>query len=347
MSQQPSTYAVNPKTCIRCAACATVAPAHFMATAGPAKASRPPGTDAERRACEAALALCPTQAISAGVEAPTPEVLAEEPAMGPELTSGELFPQVADVAERVRWKFSDLPWASFEPQKATPNLRAVVREMAYSEQTTFSATQRFMDAFGSDTDFSQWVSVWFYEETRHPMVLLKWLALAGETPGQDFVTKGRESTPFMKSLTGTLVTNVISEVVGADAYRFMHHGAPEPLIAAISLKLCADEARHAASFFTYARRCIAASENPDRERLDALKVLHFWFNISQNVSHPVNEAMTRLQALLPGIGAPPFVPPRDRVARVVGWLTGLPIDKPADVPVQLLEHTRRMHAAGA
>ena len=91
----------------------------------------------------------------------------------------------------MRWKVAELPWAKFEASQARPTLRAMVREMAFSEQTTFSATQRFMQAFGDDADFSQWISVWFYEETRHPQVLLRWLELAGEKPGADFVAKGR------------------------------------------------------------------------------------------------------------------------------------------------------------
>ena len=101
-----------------------------------------------------------------------------------------------------------------------------------------------MEMFGSNTDFSQWVSVWFYEETRHPMVLLKWLALAGDTPEADFASKGRVSMPFMKSITGTLVTNVISEMVAAEAYiGFVR--VTEPVLAGLTQRIGADEARHA------------------------------------------------------------------------------------------------------
>ncbi len=250
-----------------------------------------------------------------------------------------------DVAEGVRWKVSDLPWASFDSSKATAPFRALVHEMAYSEQTTFSATQRFMEAFGADADFSQWISVWFYEETRHPLVLLKWLELAGVAVDDQFVQKGRESQPFMPSQTGTLVINIISEMVASAAYLHMSHGAPEPVLRAIATKLSADEARHGASFFTFARRVLAKSSQADRERLDALKVLHFWFNVGQNVGHPVNEAMLRLKPLLEAAGAPPFTPPNDRIAKVIGLLTEIPLETPADLPGHMLEHTRRVRAA--
>jgi ferredoxin len=327
---------VDPRACIRCAACATVAPAHFSVGAGPARVFRAPVEASEIRSCEGAAALCPTQAITVG--APS----SDRP--GSSLEHDEIYPSAIEVSEGVRWKITDLPWASFSPALATPDLRSVVREMAYSEQTTFSATARFMQAFGDNTDFSQWISVWFYEETRHPMVLLKWMALAGEKPGADFVTRGRVSAPFMKSLMGTLVTNVISEIFAAEAYLGMAISSPEPLLGAISQRICADEARHGAGFFTYARRILETSANPDRERLDALKVLHFWINENQSVSHPVNETMDKVRSLGGGALAP-FTPPLARIAKAVGRLTGLPIDVPADLQPQLVEYTRRVHAA--
>ncbi len=336
-STPTAAFAIDARACIRCAACATVAPENFIVKAGPARLRRSPQTVVERRACEAARVLCPTQAISVSNDATMNLV--------PALSTSELYPRVMEVAEAVRWKVEDMPWASFDSARATPGLRAIVREMAYFEQTTFSATQRFMEAFGEDTDFSQWISVWFYEETRHPLVLLRWLALAGETPGKDFVIQGRASAPFMKSQTGTLVTNIISEMVAAHAYLQMVGGAPEPLITKLVERISADEARHGASFFTYARRVIARADQPERERLEALKVLHFWFNASNSVNHPVNEAMNRLKALLPAVGAQPFVAPYDRIAQIIGALTQLPIARAADIGPQMIEQTKRLHAS--
>jgi ferredoxin len=333
-------YSVDAKACIRCAACATIAPRHFQVKQGPAKVLRSAETERERAGCDAAMRICPTQAIHASAEA-----IAADAPQKPE--PKELYPTVMNVAEQVRWKVSDLPWDRFDPAKATPELKAVVREMAYSEQTTFSATQKFMAAFGKDADFSQWISVWFYEETRHPLVLLEWLKLAGEVHDDDFVQKGRESEPFMPSLVGTLVINIISEMVAAHAYLHMASGRLEPLLYATVTKLAADEGRHGASFFTFARRLIETSANPERDRLDALKVLHFWLNIGNDVSHPVNQAMKRLEVLLPPLGAPPFVPPNDRIAQVIGALTGLQLNSAAELQSTMLEHTRKVRALQA
>jgi hypothetical protein len=149
----------------------------------------------------------------------------------------------------------------------------------------------------------------------------------------------------MKSPIGTLVTNVISEMVAAEAYLVLAGAAPEPLLAALARRIGADEARHAASFFVFARRALEAASDSERGRLDALKVLHFWFNESQSVSHPVNETMQRLRQLgSDSVALPPFLPPVQRMASVIGQLTGLPIHGAADVPAQLIASTRRLHA---
>jgi ferredoxin len=334
-----SSFAVDPRTCIRCAACATVSPGHFTVDAGPARLLRPPANARETRACLAASALCPTHAVKPPGQWPEMEGRAHPSEVRP------LYPELAEVAEGVRWKIRQLPWGSFEAARATPALRAIVREMAYSEQTTFSATQRFMQAFGDDADFTQWVSVWFYEETRHPMALLRWLDLAGETMAPDFVSRGRVSAPFMKSRIGTLVTNVISEIMAAHAYEGLSRASPEPLLAVIARRIAADEARHSASFFAYARAALARAERPERERLDALKVLHFWVNESSNVSHPVNQSMEKFRAMGAGVDlSVSFAAPTEQICRAIGLLTGVDIPSPDVLSELLVEHTARVHA---
>jgi ferredoxin len=54
---------VRAGSCIRCAACASVAPGLFAVDRGPARVLRAPETDEERLAARAAAALCPTGAV--------------------------------------------------------------------------------------------------------------------------------------------------------------------------------------------------------------------------------------------------------------------------------------------
>jgi hypothetical protein len=265
------------------------------------------------------------------------------------MSTAELYPTLAVESEKVRWALADLPWADLRPELAPPGLRALVREMAFSEHATYSATQRFMQTFADDVDFTQWLAVWFYEETRHPHALLAWLARLGEPVDRDFVGKGRVSTPFMRSRTGTLVTNVISEVTAAQAYRTMATSAREPVLAAIARRICGDEARHASAFFRYAERRIATSGNVDRERLDALKVLHFWLNEAAQVTHPINQMIERVRASTEAGQALSFdlTSVNRRVTRLVGLLAGHPSLRQEDLPALLVELTAKVHARAA
>jgi hypothetical protein len=231
----------------------------------------------------------------------------------------------SDQAERARWHMADLPWDRLDPRRAPEPLRALVREAAFSELTTTSATKRFLDEFSDDTDFTQWVSVWFFEETRHPQVLLRWLHGLGVTVDEQFLRRGRATAPFMKSKFGTLVANVISELVASAAYAGIHATIDEPVLAAITRNLAGDEARHAASFFAYAQRYLARSREPDADRRDALKVVYLWFQ--DTVRHPVSEFVAKNGAT-PGMNVDEL---RGRVLQVIGALVGVPLDAQTDL----------------
>ncbi|HLL24286.1 MAG TPA: hypothetical protein VK427_19280, partial [Kofleriaceae bacterium] len=58
---------------------------------------------------------------------------------------------LADEAERARWHVDEIPWERLDPGRAPEPLRALVREAAYSELTTTSATRRFLDEMSDDT----------------------------------------------------------------------------------------------------------------------------------------------------------------------------------------------------
>jgi hypothetical protein len=241
-----------------------------------------------------------------------------------------------DEAERVRWRVEDVPWDRIDRERAGPGLRALVRETAYSELTTTTATRRFLTDLADDVDFTQWVAVWFYEESKHPQVLLRWLHRVGETVDEQFIRRGRATAPFMRSRMGTLVTNIISEMVATAGYARLHATAAEPVLAGIGRLLAADEARHAASFYAYARRHLERSRDPDADRRDAVKVLYLWFADNERVAHPVNEFYGR-HGGQDGVGdrenRPDFAvtAPRDRIIRLIGTLVDLPLTGETDL----------------
>jgi hypothetical protein len=211
-----------------------------------------------------------------------------------------IFYPLFDEAERVRWKMADIPWSSIETPGVSPSWIAVARETLIGELTTFTATERFFADFGDDVDFTQWLTVWLYEETKHPSAILKWLDAFNEKFDSRFMLQGRQTIPFMPSRMGTLATNIISEMVAATLYITLSTQPDvEPVFAEICRKISGDEARHAASFYRYAQKYLRRSPNPEREKLMALTILYFWTTpeLNARVGHPVNMLANRYQSM--------------------------------------------------
>src|ERR1043165_8871038 len=153
-----------------------------------------------------------------------------------------LYVTLADTAERARWEMTDIAWDRIDRSAVTPQLVDLIRDSAFAELTTASATRRFLTELGDDTDLVHWISVWFYEETRHPQVLLRWLRHVGVSVDEDFMRRGRATAPFMKSRMGTFVTNIISEMVASASYGRLAEVCGEPVLSTIAWNLAADEA---------------------------------------------------------------------------------------------------------
>jgi hypothetical protein len=256
-----------------------------------------------------------------------------------------IFYRLFDEAEAVRWKMADYDWSSIDAGGVSASWIAVARETLIGELTTFSATERFFADFGEDVDFTQWLTVWLYEETKHPSAILKWLDALGEKFDSRFMLQGRESLPFMPERMGTLAANIVSEMVASTLYITLSaQPTAEPVFKQICRNISGDEARHGASFYSYAKKRLERAENPDKERLEALKVLYFWITPELNgrVGHPVNlltnryKTLPSLQEAVPGEAIRAAVESTHRRAvRVFGALLGLPLRDARDVEDQL------------
>jgi hypothetical protein len=256
-----------------------------------------------------------------------------------------LFYRLFDEAETVRWNMADYGWPSLRAHDVSPAWRSVVRETLVGELTTFSATERFFADFADDVDFTQWLTVWLYEETKHPSALLKWLDALGEKFDSRFMLQGRQTIPFMPSKLGTLATNVVSEMVAATMYvTIAAQPNCEPVLQRICRNIGGDEARHAASFYSYAKKRLARSEDLKGEQLAMLKVLYFWTTpeLNARVGHPVNllanryKTMPELQQAVPRDAIENAVAQSyKRACRVFESLLGLELRSVRDVGEQL------------
>ena len=146
--------------------------------------------------------------------------------------------------------------------------------------------------------------------------------------------------------------NVVSEMVAAARYLALSRHRPEPALGVIAGWLAADEARHGATFFAYARRWLAQSRHLEADRLDALKVLYFWLFESEQVQHPVNLFRDKARgdpALAEAMESMRVEAPRleRRLCAVVGHLIGIPLVGPDDVMPALRTQAQRVRAGHA
>jgi hypothetical protein len=203
-----------------------------------------------------------------------------------------LYDDLLQEAERVRWRMDDFAWGQIDHSAVDDALIHAVTTAVFAELTTYTATERFMAAFVDDVDFSQWISIWFYEETKHPSALMRWLRLVGTEIDTDALRTQRGTFPFAPHPLTTLALNVIAEMQAADSYLSLAKFSSEPVLSDICTKIARDEARHASHFFRYAKHLFSISEDRDRQGRRVLTVLATWLTAQNRLRHPGQIAVT-------------------------------------------------------
>ena len=83
-----------------------------------------------------------------------------------------LYPELFQQFEQVRWDLGDdVPWASFDPALLSDEQAETVKMNAITEWSALPATEMFLRDNHADSDFSAFMSIWFYEEQKHSLVL--------------------------------------------------------------------------------------------------------------------------------------------------------------------------------
>lgn len=204
-----------------------------------------------------------------------------------------------EASEKARWIFDEVPWDSIDEERVTPDDLHNAQVAAYGELTTFSATESFMKLFRDDIDFTQWLAVWFYEETKHPLALIKWLGKLRVPVQERFIHDGREISPMTESPAEMLTFNICSEIAANSIYYYMGKTTQEPVMREILRNLARDEMRHSNGFQFYCRKRIERSNDPDGERLRCLRAAWFLLQPSSSgmTQHPVFLTLRKMRGL--------------------------------------------------
>ena len=113
----------------------------------------------------------------------------------------------------------------------------------------------FLRDFYADIDFCSFISVWFYEEMKHHLVLRKYLERVGEVIEEAELPRLRSPSTRAPAIE-TLTMHFCGEQRLAHWYTAFSANAPEPVLRQIFKVLAADELRHGAAYAKYLRKAV-------------------------------------------------------------------------------------------
>lgn len=175
-----------------------------------------------------------------------------------------LYPELFKTMEAVRWNMaSDIPWDDFDGSKLSDEQAYTIKMNAITEWAALPATEMFLRDNRGDSDFCAFMSVWFFEEQKHSLVLIEYLRRFRPelVPTEEELHKVRFEFDPAPELE-TLMLHFCGEVRLNHWYRRAAEWHTEPVIKAIYQTISRDEARHAGAYLQYMRR--ALHERGDR-----------------------------------------------------------------------------------
>lgn len=169
-----------------------------------------------------------------------------------------LYPELFKTMEAVRWNMaSDIPWHEFDRSKLTDEQAYTIKMNAITEWAALPATEMFLRDNREDSDFCAFMSVWFFEEQKHSLVLMEYLRrfCPDLVPTEEELHKIRFEFDPAPELD-TLMLHFCGEVRLNHWYRRAAEWHTEPVIREIYRTISRDEARHAGAYLQYMRRAL-------------------------------------------------------------------------------------------
>ena len=201
-----------------------------------------------------------------------------------------LYPEIFKSLERVRWSMSEnIAWDSFDAALLSDEQARTIKMNAITEWSALPATEMFLRDNMHDSDFSAFMSVWFYEEQKHSLVLIEYLrrfrpALAPTEEELHAVRFEFDTAPALE----TLMLHFCGEVRLNHWYRCAAEWHTEPVIKQIYDTLARDEARHAGCSLQYMRRAIEREGDVARQAFAKIGMLMAGSAKIAKALHPTN-----------------------------------------------------------
>ncbi len=206
-----------------------------------------------------------------------------------------LYPELFKSLESVRWNMDrDVPWDKFDASALSDEQAQTIKMNAITEWSALPATEMFLRDNRHDSDFSAFMSVWFYEEQKHALVLIEYLKRFRPdlAPTHDELHNVRfefDPAPALETLT----LHFCGEIRLNHWYRRAAEWHTEPVIKHIYRLLAQDEARHGGAYLRYMKKYLAELGDSARAAFAKVGVLMASARRTAQALHPTNLHVNR------------------------------------------------------
>jgi len=210
-----------------------------------------------------------------------------------------LYPELFRQFESVRWTLDqDVPWSAFDAARLSDDQARTIKMNAITEWAALPATEMFLRDNHADSDFCAFMSIWFYEEQKHALVLIEYLRrfrpdLAPTEAELQAVRFEFDPAPALE----TLMLHFCGEVRLSHWYRRASEWHTEPVIKRIYELIARDEARHGGAYLRFMRRAIERTGEEAKRAFARIGVLMASPRRAGKPLHPTNLHVN--QALFP------------------------------------------------
>ncbi len=201
-----------------------------------------------------------------------------------------LYPELFKSFEAVRWDMEkDISWDQFDPTLLSDEQAETVKMNAITEWSALPATEMFLRDNQNDSDFCAFMSVWFYEEQKHSLVLMEYLRRFRPelVPTHEELQAVRfefDPAPAHE----TLMLHFCGEIRLNHWYRRAAQWHTEPVIKQIYDTIARDEARHGGAYLQYMKRAIQNFGDTARAAFARTGVLMASAKRQSKPLHPTN-----------------------------------------------------------
>lgn len=201
-----------------------------------------------------------------------------------------LYPELFRAFERVRWDLdTGIGWDKFDGSLLSDEQARTIKMNAITEWAALPATEMFLRDNRNDSDFCAFMSIWFYEEQKHSLVLMEYLRRFRPelVPSEEELHAVRFEFDPAPALE-TLMLHFCGEIRLNHWYRCASQWHTEPVIKQIYDVIARDEARHGGAYLRYMKKALITVGDEAKAAFAKIGVLMASARRTAQALHPTN-----------------------------------------------------------